>query len=407
MAGAKTGTTKSKSRGGLPTTPAKREKAINAIISEALENNGVAERPRYYTCSRCGLTTMNPGGKFFVIKAPWVEGNDGYSTICMDCAREAFEMYRARFRDERLALLLTCSLTGHYFAEQLYIHLTNNDKEFALGVYFRLLNTPGYNKKSFGDNLVEWGLNGRVFVSKEEAQVCAESRWRESDKRNRTYVLSTVGYDCFDDESYTSEDKRFLYNTLASYLSDEAVAEDGHKRNCVISIVKSLWQIDKIEQLVNDMLRNPNLEGSAIQRLLTTKNSLQTSVNTTARANGISEEGNSHKAGRKQTLTGIMKELMDEGFDDVKANVVDATLRGSYQELAQINARALMDELNFTGDEYAKMVAEQSEVNAEQAAKLMETEEALRLARIEIRDLKEKLSKQWRPPAEDEMEGEA
>ena len=53
-----------------------------------------------------------------------------------------------------------------------------------------------------------------------------------------------------------------------------------------------------------------------------------------------------------------------------------------------INAKALFDELNITSDEYAHMVAVQSQEMIALQDKIMKLEESVRLQKIEIKSLK-------------------
>ena len=87
-----------------------------------------------------------------------------------------------------------------------------------------------------------------------------------------------------------------------------------------------------------------------------------------------------------------MKEMQENGFEEIKVNIVDAKLSTSYQEVAKANAKALLEELNLTGDEYAQMVAQQSEMVSELQANNERLEENLRLARLELKKIQDHYS---------------
>ena len=78
----------------------------------------------------------------------------------------------------------------------------------------------------------------------------------------------------------------------------------------------------------------------------------------------------------------------ENGFEEIKVNLVDIKLSKSYQEIAADNAKALFDELNITSDEYAHMVAVQSQEMIALQDKIMKLEESVRLQKIEIKSLK-------------------
>lgn len=67
-------------------------------------------------------------------------------------------------------------------------------------------------------------------------------------------------------------------------------------------------------------------------------------------------------------------------------------MSNSYKEIAAANAKAIFDELNFSSDEYARMVAIQSEELTSLHEKIMLLEEDVRLKKIEIKKLKEENS---------------
>lgn len=79
-----------------------------------------------------------------------------------------------------------------------------------------------------------------------------------------------------------------------------------------------------------------------------------------------------------------MKEMLDRGIDAAKPNLTDAKMSEAYKNIAETSQRALLAEMNFTTDEYAKMVAEQSEIVTSQNNKIIELEEQLRQANIQL-----------------------
>lgn len=81
--------------------------------------------------------------------------------------------------------------------------------------------------------------------------------------------------------------------------------------------------------------------------------------------------------------------MQENGFEEIKVNVVSAKMSASYQEIAKANARALIEELNLTSDEYAQKLAEQSEIVEKQQSNIENLEESIRKLKIEIKLLKE------------------
>lgn len=359
-------------------------------ITELMKDYGLSELPPLYKCTRCGLLTSSPLGRFYqVVSYGGFGGNDHFSNICIDCTKKYYDEFLARYKDENLALLLTCSITGFYFSQYLYEQLIAKGDVFNIGNYFRSLNMAQYKNKNFSTFLLELKDGKKMISSIAESREYHEAKWRAADNRNKFYCVRTLGYDCFDDEMYTVDERKFLYNTLSAYLTDEVV-EDPHKLNAAITIVKNILQVDKITRIINQMLTCTQPDSNAIQKMIGTKTSLQSTINATAKANGISMEGGGRKPGSGSSLTGIMKDMLNDGFDEAKVNVTSSLLDEAYQKVAQQSARALMAELNFTGDEYARMVSEQSERARLQEAKILELEEENRLLRVKVYDFEHK-----------------
>ena len=359
-------------------------------VNELMEDFDLSELPPIYKCSKCGKITSTPQGRFYMVTTlAALDGNDHYCNICIDCTKRYFEDFTARYRDEKIGLLLTCAFTGHYFCEFLYEQMTAKGDSFNIGAYFRALNGVQYKNKNFITFLLETKDSGKMLSTQTEVRNYTEGKWKAADRRNQYYCIKTLGYDCFEDETYLEDDRKYLFNTLAGYLTDDVVG-DPHKINCVIGIVKNLWQRDKITSKINQMLSNSLIDSQEVQRLNNAKTALESSINTTAKANGISMEGSGKKSASSGTLTGMMKEMVSNGFADIKVNVADALMDAAYQRVSEQSARALVAELNFTSDEYAKMLGEQNELVRTQRLKLVAQEEENRKLRVELDQLQKK-----------------
>lgn len=369
-----------------------RENAKEAYksVTELMEDFDLSELPPIFKCSKCGKVTSSPTGRFYMVPTlAALDGNDHYCNICIECTKKYFEDFTARYRDEKIGLLLTCSFTGHYFSEELYEQMVMHGDSFNLGYYFRTLNTLQFKGKNFMTYLLEIKDANKLFLTQDEVREYQESKWKTSDKRNQLSCIKTLGYDCFDDPGYSNEDRRYLYNTLSGYLTDEVIS-DPHKINCVIGMTKNLWQRDRLNSIVNQMLKNSLVDSQEIQRLNSAKSALETSINATAKANGISMEGSGKKSPSLNTLTGIMKQMAADGFSEVKVNFVDALMADGYRKAAEQSARALVAEMNYTSDEYAKMVAEQNGMVRDLRQKLTEQEEENRKLRVQIDQMKKR-----------------
>ena len=341
--------------------------------------------PALYRCTRCGKEWEVAKGHFFMNKFSTMFGsNSDYTHICVECANELFKEYESRFKDTKLALMLICHDLDIYFSDNLYENMKTNSN-FTLGTYIRCFNGTQY-KKNFNNAIIEM-VNNKGLRPETEIRDDREEKWRVSDKKNKNYVISSVGYDCFEDSNYSDDERKFLFNTMADYLTDE-VLEDPHKLQQVIILVKTLLQSDEIDKSINAEFKKGIPDMVTMDKLTTVKNKLIGNINTIALDLGISAKsaGKSNKG--SNTLTNIMKEMQENGFEEIKTNIVNAKMSASYQEVAKANAKALLDELNYTTDEYAQMVAQQSEIISELQDKNERLEEEVRLGKIELKKIK-------------------
>lgn len=343
------------------------------------------ESTLYYKCTRCGKTTDDAKGMFFMSKtSPLYTANSLYSNICCDCANELYTESKFKYKDEKMALIVMCHYLDIFFSEELY-EKTRDNSNFSLGNYLKLLNGTQYKAKNFTTFLVNALRDGLKSI--DDIREDSEIKWNSSDIKNKTYVLQTVGYDCFDDENYTEQNRKFLFNTMADYLTDD-VLEDPHKMQRVISLVKTTLQLDNIDKLINSEFRKKIPDNSLINSFTAIKDKLERTINSSANENGISAKSSGKGSKGSNTLTNIMKEMSENGFEEIKVNVVDIKLSNSYQEIAKENAKALFNELEFTSDEYAKMLATQSEEMISLQNKIMLLVEENRLLKIENKKLK-------------------
>jgi len=317
--------------------------------------------------------------------SPLFTSNELYTHICADCVNDLMFEMQTRYKDTKLALMIICHFLDIYFSEELYESIKDN-ANFSFGNYAKLLNGTQYKAKSFTTALMEIinnGLKGSLAIQEEK-----ETKWLSSDIKNKNYVLQSIGYDCFEDESYSDSNRKFLFNTLADYLTDD-VLEDSHKLQCVIAMVKTTLQVENIDRMINSELKKGVIDYVLLDKLTAVKDKLSRNINNTANENGISAKTSGKTSKGANALTNIMKEMQENGFEEIKVNVVSAKMSASYQEIAKANARALIEELNLTSDEYAQKLAEQSEIVEKQQFNIENLEESIRKLKIELKLLKE------------------
>lgn len=374
----------------VATSAKQTEKAPKKVGRPKKRVKKVEGEPALYRCSRCGCEWETGTHHFFMNKSSNMFGaNMGYTNLCVECTNELFKEYESRFKDTKLALMLICHDLDIYFSDALYDKM-RLEANFTIGTYFRCINGKQYDRKCFNNYLLEI-VDNKGLRPETEIREDREEKWRASDKKNKAYVLSSVGYDCFEDSNYTDEERKFLFNTMADYLTDE-VLEDPHKLQQVIILVKTLLQSDEIDKSINAEFKKGIPDMMTMDKLTSVKNKLIGNINTIALDLGISAKSAGKSSKGSNTLTNIMKEMQENGFEEIKVNIVDAKLSTSYQEVAKANAKALIEELNLTSDEYAQMVAQQSEIVSELQKENEQLKEEARIAKLELKVIKDKFS---------------
>lgn len=319
--------------------------------------------------------------------SPLFTSNELYTHICADCVNDLMFEMQTRYKDTKIALMIVCHYLDIYFSENLYESIKDN-ANFSFGNYLKLMNGVQYKAKSFVTSLMEIITNG--LRGSQEIQEERETKWKTSDLKNKTYVIQSVGYDCFEDESYSDSNRKFLFNTLADYLTDD-VLEDPHKLQCVIALVKTTLQVENIDKMINQELKRGIADYVLIDKLSGVKEKLSRNINNSANDNGISAKGSGKSNKGANALTNIMKEMAENNYEDIKVNITSVKLSEAYQEISKDNAKALFNELNYSSDEFARMVATQSEIVADLQTKVMTLEETIRLLKIDNKNLQTQL----------------
>lgn len=341
-------------------------------------------------CIRCGRKYPKYVGYFYKnARSDIFLQNDSRVPVCINCINDIQTDLEKKFRDKRLVFMALCAYCDIYYCDKAFYDVFDKPNG-DFGKYCRIINNQQYKNKTFKDTILE--MNDKLAELLAPADMPVARKMNDQDKKNMNYVVSSLGYDCFDDDSWSDDDRRFAFNTLADYLSDE-VMEDPHKIQSVIAMVKTYVQIEQIDKTLNSELRKSSPDTDNLNKLTNVKKSLLSAINAIAKENGISAIASGKKTQSGNSLTRIMREMADNGFEEIKVNVIDSKLADSYKEIATDNIKAILNELQFTGDEYAEMLSKQTELVSKQQERIDILEEDKRKLKIEIKGLNEEIGK--------------
>ena len=334
-----------------------------------------------YKCLCCGAETDSPAGKFY--KVNWSKlwtSNDQYMPVCKVCLTKKYNEDMRRY-GARTAMMIACHYLDIPFVGVVFESVNSKNENFTIGAYSRVIaGGSQYANKTFAHSIVNGDLQSDIQTVNKNREV----KWSEQDKKNMRFVISQYGYDPFCDESYDDADRKFLFNVLSGYVDDDE--DDAHKRNSAVSLVKTMLQKNKIDALINNELLS-STPSADLKTYAETKDKFDRSINTIANDNGFSAKAQGKSAQKHNSLTRIMKEMIDSNFEECKVNAIDSKMKGVYKQMAEISNKNLFDQLNFQSDDYARMVAEQRSLLQKNDEKILKLEEENRKLRIMVRQL--------------------
>ena len=206
---------------------------------------------------------------------------------------------------------------------------------------------------------------------------------------NKKDLIRLIGYDPF--ANYPVEqDLPVLYAQIISFI-DEETKNDGMKMNAVIQIVQAFNQIQKLNDDINELLADTkklNNNNGTIKQHSDTIAKLLSGANALAKDNGISVNFNNSKSKGQNTLTGKMKDLDLIGFRAAKINMYDVDYCAGMQQVANISAKAQVDQIGFDENTMNTINNIRRELVDDLQKQRDKAVERARLLLVENRDLK-------------------
>lgn len=278
-----------------------------------------------------------------------------------------------------------------------------------LGLYFKNIMLRQDKNKSYEDSEKDGFMhhNSNITISekekilqkytdiqkkKNEEDTSNENnsvKWTKKDKQNMKYVISTIGYDPYDDSGLSEVDKKYCYNILAGYCDTDGITEDGHKMQSVIEITMLYCQCKKITEAMNIELEKDDPSDAKIQKLTSSKSSLLSSIATIAKDNNISSNYNKDSKQGQNSLTSKMKEMEESGFEEIKVNLFDIKTAEAFKQIDEISNTNIANQLTLDNNEYSEIVKEQREMIQQYDIELETLKEENRILKNKIIDLEQ------------------
>lgn len=258
----------------------------------------------------------------------------------------------------------------------------NYDNSEKLGFIYKNSNTPIAKKKEIMKKYSSI-INEQ---DKESNAICPDKsvKWSKKDRQNMSYVISTVGYDPFEDIGLSDNDRKYCFNIMAGYCDTEGIVEDGNKLQGVIEMTTMYCQCKNLTAAINIEMKKNNPDDQKISRLTSSKSSMLSSISTIAKDNNIASNYNKNSKQGQNSLSSKMKEMEENGFQEIAVNLFDIKTAEAFKQIDEISLTNIANQLTLDNSEYSEIVKEQLELIHDYEAELNQLKE-------ENRNLKNKI----------------
>ena len=373
--------------------PAKKSMGPSKKKAISTKEEAIAER---FLCYCCGDT--KPRSKFYTSTDPF--NSVKLTCYCKECLERIARNYNnttKQFGDvTKQSLMLACERADVPYLENLWDASYNEVHDPSLkqpktnvwAAYIKNVKMPQYNGMRWRDG--DLFKEGESKNTEENFERNLTPEVLDEYKTNKKDIIRLIGYDPF--ANYPVEqDLPVLYAQLISFI-DEETKNDGMKMNAVIQIVQAFNQIQKLNDAINELSADTqrlNANNGTIKQHADTISKLLSGANALAKDNGISLNYNNSKSKGQNTLTGKMKELDLIGFRDAKINMYDIDYCKGMQQVAEISAKAQIDQIGFDENVMSEINNIRRELVDDLQKQRDKAVERARVLLVENKDLKE------------------
>lgn len=359
------------------------------------------EVDKSFSCCLCGK--KKPLKEYFVTPEKIISTKDGegvhHTFFCRGCIETLAKeiCMNDPDRNKFKALYRICALAGLYYSDRL-AHETIDDcteEEAQSGVWATQYLDACLAKEEF-KNRPFWGSDNVVFAEVLKAQQAdKEGDWlTEKDRRNRRAVIACFHYDPIANEPI--EERPKLYEDLLTMI-EEGMESDLVRQRAALEIVLAFNRISKTNEMLSALQRTPAdiLEHSEeIKALMAQKKADTAVISAFSKDNGFTERYAVSKSKGTGTLSAIVRDMQDYGYDFGIANKFDIETVQAMRQVAEISAESIFKQVGFSAVDYADMVKEQAQIIRDMQATMDQQAEELRLLRE--KHLKEELMEELR-----------
>lgn len=305
------------------------------------------------------------------------------SFLCKDCTRALYKMILTECEGDHLeALFQLCATNDWYYddllAQSITAELASDDimPDRYLEVIF---NNEEYKGKTFYKQL------SRPYFVKMSSFKESEDELTEEDKQNRNDIKKAFGYDPF--ETKPISQKSMLYRSL-NQMVDPTLNNDLVRQRAAIEIVTNYEEIDRLDVAIAKLSLTPDdivKNAKDLETLRKMKSDVNKNISMLCKDHGLSAKYANSKSRGAGTLSGIMRDMEDNDYDEGVVNLYDIETSTSIQQCSDISAKSISTQLKLSESDYAEMVEEQAIVVRQEIAARKKAEEALRVCKEYLR----------------------
>lgn len=305
------------------------------------------------------------------------------SFLCKDCTRALYKIILTECEGDHLeALFQLCATNDWYYddllAQSITAELASDDvmPDRYLEVIF---NNEEYKGKTFYKQL------SRPYFVKMSSFKESEDELTEEDKQNRNDIKKAFGYDPF--ETKPISQKSMLYRSL-NQMVDPTLNNDLVRQRAAIEIVTNYEEIDRLDVAIAKLSLTPDdivKNAKDLETLRKMKSDVNKNISMLCKDHGLSAKYANSKSRGAGTLSGIMRDMEDNDYDEGVVNLYDIETSTSIQQCSDISAKSVSTQLKLSDSDYAEMVEEQAIVVRQEIAARKKAEEALRVCKEYLR----------------------
>lgn len=314
-----------------------------------------------------------------------------YYKDSIESAKNQFKKENSYIEDDKISFygmeLLQLYFKNIAMRQTINKSYADSEKE---GFVYTGSNTIVSEKKRIAKKYSDINSALELKKSSEDEEDSINVKWTKKDKQNMKYVISTIGYDPFDDVSLQDSDKKYCFNILAGYCDTDGISEDGHKMQSVIEITMLYCQCKKITEAMNVELSQNTVDDAKISKLTSSKSSLLSSIATIAKDNNIASNYNKNSKQGQSSLTSKMKEMSENGFTEIEVNLFDIKTSEAFKQIDKISNDNIANQLTLDSNEYTDIIKEQREMIQKYDSEIDILKEENRILKNKIIDLESK-----------------